>query len=269
MYKYQYKERSYAEEILKNGFTSNHIKYELKILVKYYKEQGLKPKERKEAIYKFCEKNLEGFDRVTHFKMINSVLNYGQNSKNKLIEIENIPITKSELTYIDNLEVSHDFKKVIFTLLVLNKLNKKFHEIRNDMKYNNEHYFGGTNNYKELIAAAKIPLKRNKQIHEIIGELDKKGIIEITGNGSIKLSFIYEIPNDGEIEMDIINFDNIGYYFDLYKSENKVKKCECCSIPIKVKSNRHKYCSTCWKEKEIQIKREWKRNYDKNKKVEV
>jgi hypothetical protein len=245
LYKYQYKEKTYAEEILKNGFTSNRIKYELKILVKYFKEQGMKPKERKEEIYKFCEKNLDGFDRVTHYKMINSILNYGQNNKNKLIEIESVSVTKNELLYIDILDISHNYKKVIFTLLVMDKLNKKFHEIRNELKFRNEHYFGGTNNYKELISSSKISLKQNKQIHEIIGELDKQGIIEITGNGSIKLSFMYEIKNDDEGELEITSFDNIGYYFDLYKGENKVKNCECCGTPIRPKNNKHKYCNKC------------------------
>jgi stress-induced morphogen len=264
LYKYQYKEKSYAEDILKNGFTSNHIKHELKILVKYYKELGLKPKERKESLYDFCEKNLDGFDRVTHFKMVNSVLSYGMNKKNKLIEIESVPVTKSELTYIDSLDINHDYKKVIFTLLMLDKLNKKFHEIRNELKFHNEHYFGGTSNYRELITSSRITLKRNNLIHDIIGELDKKGIIKITGNGSIKLSFAYEIPNDSEIELNVSTFDNIGYYFDLYKNENKVKKCECCDTPIKVKSNRHKYCDKCFTEKELEKYRKYNKKRSNN-----
>jgi hypothetical protein len=225
-----------------------------------YKEKGMKPKERKEVIYKFCEEKLEGFDRVTHFKMINSILNYGQNYKNKLIEIDSVPVSKNELLYIDALDTSHDYKKVIFTLLVMDKLNKKFHEIRNELRFNNEHYFGGTSNYKELVTSSKVSLKQNKQIHSIIGELDKNGIIKITGNGSIKLSFIYGIENDDEIEMHITTFDNIGYYFDLYKGENKVKKCECCGTPIRPKNNKHKYCKLCANNKEKDRKRLWKRN---------
>lgn len=43
-------------------------------------------------------------------------------------------------------------------------------------------------------------------------------------------------------------FDNIGYFYDLYKGENKVKKCECCGTPIKVIGKYKKYCDECFKD---------------------
>jgi hypothetical protein len=263
MSKFQYKERTYAKEIMSKGFITKHIKYELQLLVKYYKELGCKPKERKELIYQFCEKYLDGFDRVIHFKLINSVLNNGKNKSNVLVEIENIPLTKEELNYINNLEIDHDYKKVIFTLLVLDKLNKQYHEIKNDPK-SNEHYFGGAKKYKELIDSSKITLKQNKQIHNIIGELSEIRVIEILGNSSIKLSFIYNIPESEEILFSIKSFDNIGYYYDLHTDENKVKKCECCETPIKPKNNKNKYCEKCAKEKELERQRiKWHNNKSK------
>lgn len=247
MNNFQYKERTYAKEILSNGFMTKHIKYELQLLVKYYKDLGYKPKERKELVYKFCEKHLDGFDRVTHFKLINSTLNSVKNKKNVLVEIDNIAVSKVELNYVDNLEIDHDYKKVIFTLLILDKLNKKYHEIRNEPK-NNEHYFGGAKKYKELIDSSKITLKQNKQIHNIIGRLNELEIVEILENSSIKLSFIYNLPESDENVFNITTFDNIGYYYDLQTGKNKVKKCECCETPIKIKSNRSKYCDDCFKE---------------------
>lgn len=258
MFKFQYKERTYAKEILSKGFTSNHIKYELQLLVKYYKEFGHKPKERKELIYKFCEQYLEGFDRVIHYKLINSVLNHGSNRKNILVEIDSISITAEELAYIDNLDIDHTYKKVVFTLLVLDKLNKKYHEIRNEPK-SNEHYFGGTQKYKELISSSKICLNKNNLIHSMIGLLNEKGIVQVTGNSSIKLSFIYDIPESDDVSISIKTFDTVGYYYDLHTGENKIKKCECCETPIRITSNRTKYCDCCWKEKEMEIKREWDR----------
>jgi hypothetical protein len=259
MSKFQYKERTYAKEILSNGFITKHIKYELQLLVRYYKELGYKPKERKELVYKFCEKYLDGFDRVIHFKLINSSLNSCKNKDNVLVEIENIPITKEELIYIDNLYIDHDYKKVIFTLLVLDKLNKKYHDIRNEPK-SNEHYFGGDKKYKELIDSSKITLKQNKQIHNIIGKMDELGIIEILGNSSIKLLFIYNIPESSEVRIRVSKYDNIGYYYDLYTGENKIKQCEYCEVPIKVNGKYKIYCNDCAEEKEKIRKREWKRN---------
>lgn len=242
------------KEILNKGFITNHIKYELQLLVKYYKELGHKPKERKELIYKFCEKYLNGFDRVLHFKLINSALNYGRNKNNILVEIENVCVTKEELNYIDNLEIDHNYKKVVFTLLVLEKLNKKYHEIRNEHK-SNEHYFGGAKKYKELIETSKISLKINNRIHNMIGYLDELGIVKITGNSSIKLSFIYDVPESNDVGIFVDTYDNIGYYYDLHTGENKVKRCECCEIPMKVLGKQKRYCNECSKEKQ----KEWQR----------
>ena len=260
MSKYQYKERTYAKEILKKGFITNHIKYELQILVKYYKELGHEPKERKELIYEFCEKHLDGFDRVLHFKLINSALNHGTNKKNVLVEIDNVEVTKEELNYIDKLEIEHDYKKLIFTLMVLEKLNKKYHEIRNESK-NNGHYFGGAKKYKKLIESSKIKLNKNNQIHNMIGNLDELGIVHITGDSSIKLLFMYDIPETDEVGLSIGTYDNIGYYYDLHTGKNKVKQCECCETPIKPKNNKNKYCLECAKEIERENHRKRQQKY--------
>jgi hypothetical protein len=241
---FQYKERTYAKEILEKGFISNHIKYELQLLVKYYKELGHKPKERKELLYKFCEKHLEGFDRVIHFKLINSVLNHVISKKNIIIEIENVNVTDEELKYIDNLDIEHDYKKVVFTLFVLDKLNKEYHKLRNEPS-NEEHYFGGSKKYKELISSSKITLKKNNIIHNMIGELDGIGIVQITSNSSIKLSFIYEISESDNVVLKVSTYDNIGYYYDLHAGENKIKQCERCETPIKIIGKNTKYCDSC------------------------
>lgn len=259
MFNYEYKERDYANEILKKGFTSSHIKHELKILVKYYKDQGCKPKERKELIYKFCEENLEGYDRVTHYKMINSVLNYGSNKLNKLIQIDSVGISGSELNYIDGLEIQHDYKKILFTLLILDKLNKKFYLIRNESTPDEEYYFSGRHNYKKLIAYSNIKLKSSNQIHKIIHELSEIGLVEIRAKSKIKLLFMYEIPKDDEVGLEIKNFEKIGLYYDLHSGISKIKKCENCGEPVKVTSNRSKYCESCREVIEIKNNRRYSR----------
>lgn len=265
MFKHQYKEKTYAEEILKDGFTSNHISYELKMLVKYYKDLGYKPKQRKEMIYKFCEENLEGYDRVLHFKMINSALNYGANKKNKLIEIECVNVSEKEIAYIDSLEIDHDYKKILFTLVVLDKLNKKYFEIRNEEKAKEEYYFGGDGNYKNLISSSKVTLKRSQNIHGVIGDLVKQGMLETIGKGNIKLSFMYNISADDRVALSISTYENIGYYYDLHVGVNKVKECDCCETPIKIRNNKSKYCSKC----AIVMKKIQNRNSDKKYKEKV
>lgn len=54
--KFKFKEKEYAEAIIENGFISKSLNYELRLLSKYYKELGYKPKKREELLYDFCEK---------------------------------------------------------------------------------------------------------------------------------------------------------------------------------------------------------------------
>ncbi|MFS0657376.1 hypothetical protein AB1L07_01960 [Niallia alba] len=262
---FKYNEKKYVEHIQKNGFSSKHINNELRLLAIHFKEKGLTEEEREKALYEFCEEKMQSFDRVEYFKKINAALNHAKKLDSKLIEVDEIFVNQKELNYIDRLEVSHEYKRIIFTLISLDKLNKEVQKQRDPEKLNNEHYFGGTNkNYKELIDSSKVPMK-SKKIHSIIRELASLGIVEIRGNGFIKLTFVYELDED-EIVITIKDYGEIGYYYDLYKETNRVKECENCSVPVKIKSNRTKYCDICWENKQRELKRNWKRKHDNLKK---
>ncbi|MCY8856494.1 hypothetical protein [Bacillus atrophaeus] len=255
----KFKEKKYAELLLKKGFISKNLGTEMKILAKYFKSMGKKPKEREKLLYEFCEKHIVDFSRVLYFKKINSALNYARKKENVLINIDQIEITKTELEVIDSLDVDHVQKKLCFTLFTLNKLYSTIHEIKYGDK-NIEHFYGGNNKkYKELIDASHTSLTENK-LHLIIGELAAKKIVEIRNKGFIKLSFIYEIHPDNTVSIIIDSFDDIGLYYDLHTNQQKVKQCYACNKPIKVKSNKTKYCSNCALEKEKNRKKKWKRN---------
>ncbi|MBD1379195.1 hypothetical protein [Metabacillus arenae] len=269
MIKYKYKEKTYAEEILKNGFSTNNLIGQLKILAKYYKHKELKPKEREEKLYEFCGNNIKNYNKVKYFKTVNSALNHARNNKNKLIEINEIKVSDKELQVIEGFNVGNLHKKVLFTMLVLDKLNKESQKIKYGDEFNNKEYYFGRNpsQYKELIESSKIPKgksKKIKNIHSIIGDLNNEGVLESTNQGRIKLSFMYNIPDDDLGVITINSFDNIGLYYDLHIGENKVKKCECCETPIKVKSNRTKFCDTCfednWREYNAKKQREYREN---------
>lgn len=243
---YKYNEKKYVDYILKNGFGTKHINNELRLLAIHYKEKGKSEEEREKSLYEFCDKHMQSFDRVEYFKKINTALNHAKKKESKLIEVESVSVGEKELNYIDVLELSHEYKRIIFTLLVLNKLSKEVHRQKNPENLNEEYYFGGSNKaYKELIDSSKVPMK-NKKIHSIISELASMGTVEIRGNGYIKLSFVYELEDDSESVIKIEHYDEIGHYYDLYKGENRVKECEECKKPIKMKNNRTKYCSDCW-----------------------
>ncbi len=270
MNKYQYKELDHADAILENGFITKYIGSELKILAKYYKKQALESEQIKEKLHSFCKDNLHGYNKAIHYKIINAAVNFTNNPKNKLIQIDKVDVSKKELAFIDNLDISHEFKRIVFTLLLLNKLTKMYVLLRDGELKSNEHYFGGYKNYRELVSLSNIKFDKRKKstvknIHDLIHLLHEKGIVEITSNGNVKLLFMYEIEEDDEIVLSVSDYENIGYYYDFYHGENKVKECESCRKLIKPTNNKNKYCIDCAEEIEKENHRIRQENYLKRK----
>lgn len=252
MNKYQYKEMDHANAILENGFITKYIGSELKILAKFYKKENLDSEQIKEKLHTFCKDNLHGYNKAIHYKIINAAVNFTNNLKNKLIQIDKVDISKKEIEHIDSLDISHDFKRVVFTLLVLNKLTKLYVLHKDGELKSKDHYFGGYKNYRELVSLSKIKFEKRKKstvknIHDLIHLLHEKGIVEITSNGNVKLLFMYEIDEDDDFILSVTDYENIGYYYDFHHHENKVKECEnkSCRKLIKITTSNNMYCKDC------------------------
>ena len=266
MIQFRYNEKKYAEEILKKGFLTQYHRYELKILVKYYKEVlEEKASERKKLVYEFCENNIVKFNRVKYFKIINSALAYGSKRINKLILIESIPITKNEIKYINGLEIDSVHKKILFTFIVKNKLNKEMSK-QIYGKVSDYNIFGGkTESYKEVFEMSR--LSGEYDINKLVNGLSNLGYVDVRTRGKINLSFIDDIVvNKDEkgnkidnIVFEITNFDNVGYYFDWYNGDDKYMKCEneVCGEIIKKTNGNIKYCIDCAKKMQFNQKKEW------------
>ena len=66
--------------------------------------------------------------------------------------------------------------------------------------------------------------------------------------------------------VEINQFDDIGWYYDLYMGDAKIKQCESCGKLIRIKSkkdNSSKYCDKCKKESIKESKKEWWNNNKK------
>lgn len=266
MFKNQYREKTYVDEILNNGFTSKHLFHEMKLLAKHFKELGFDDEKRKEELYNFSENNIKDFNKVVYFKTINKALSYVTNKDEKLVQIDGINISKSESDYIEKLDIDDNLKKLVFTLLTLTKLNKNYLELRDGELKTNKYYFGGHQNYRELTSCSKVTFDKKKgikNIHDMIGILDQKKIVEIVGKGNIKLLFMYEIEDDENESILVDKFDVIGYFYDMYKGDKKIKRCENeeCNTLIRANNNKMKYCKGCAKainiEKTIKNRRKW------------
>lgn len=269
MIKLKYNEIDYAKTIEEKGFLTNYHTYELTILIKYWKSQGIKPKQRKEKAYEFCEKYIENFNDVKYFKRINYALRKGSRRDNPLIIINNIPITDKEIEYINSSNIGYDYKKILFSLLVNMKIKKEICKLKYS-NYSGYNYIGGSQKvFNDILNTAKIP--NMYKINDIINILSQLDYIDVRTRGKINLLFIENIEDSDNIVLSINTYDNIGYYFDLYNGDKKIIKCIDCGKLIKQSKNkRKKYCSECWKEKQKEWQREaWHKNKEKYRPAKV
>jgi ABC-type antimicrobial peptide transport system permease subunit len=253
---YKYNELAYVEKIYNNGFQTKHLPTEIRLLVLYFRDiLEYKPKEREYKIYEFCKKNIPNFRKERFYTTINKALRAGEKKNQKLITISKIDIYKTEVDYINSLDVNQDYKKVLFTFLVQKKLNKIVYEYKNNNKNNNKNndnnneynmlYFkGGTKKYNNIKRISNIPIKILLN-DEIVNTLAELKLITIIHKGTILLDYIQNCRQEGDIVFTINDFDNIGLYLDFYNGIKGVIKCENCNKIIKPKNNKQKYCEEC------------------------
>lgn len=248
MNRYKYKDLVYAQKIYNDGFLTKYRETELKLVTLYMRDvlEITKKQERKEALHKFCEKHLKDYHRMKYYKLINKALDYSCSKKNYLINIDSIPVMKSEIDYLNSQDISIDEKKVLFTLLVTYKLRKLYFEIKKPNEpYDNMYFKGGTSQYSDLKKVSNIHNKLDINI-DIISELAVKGYVKIYSRGCIRLNFIEAIVDDiGEVAFEMTDYNNIGFWFEWYNGNKRIGKCIKCGNVFYKKSNHQIYCSEC------------------------
>lgn len=248
-----YKEKDYAEWLLKQRKLDNNASSDLRILGKYYISQDKSYKEVEKLLYNFCEKKYKSwFNKVTHYRLIDSVINYIRKPENKLVQIEKVNVSNSEIDYLESLNYEHFEKKILFSLLVFDKLKHEKAKIRGTE--NEElHYFGGSGeySYKTLLDSLQEKITRTyreKGIHKTIKMFNDDGLTRTTQKTALELLFIKQIEQDKSVAIEINDFETIGLYYEAYNGNQKVKWCEECGEKlIKINSNKSKYCKDCFK----------------------
>lgn len=244
---YKYNEFEYAELIYSKGFQTKFIATELRLLVLYYKDVlGLKPKERTEKIYEFCEKYMPDYKRAKYFKAINKALRQGGAKGQKLVTVKQVDIYKDELDYISSLEIDYNFKKILFTFLVHMKLNKIIYEYKNEDLYTSKYFKGGSVKYNNIKKMAN--LDNNININDdVIYFLDQYDLIKILHKGLIVLNYLDNCCETGEIVIEVEDYENVGWTLDYYNKIKGIKLCESCDNIFKQSNNKQKYCKSCAK----------------------
>ena len=242
MKNYKYNELGYAELIYSAGFQTKHIPTELRLVVLYLRDVlKYKPKQRKSEIESFCEKYIPDFNIAKHFRLIDKSLARGLDKKQKLVVVSEIPIRKAEFKYINSLPLPYNFRKVLFALLVQNKLNKAVYKIKNGEVLNNIYFKGGRKEYGEVKKMAKLP--QGVKINEdVIYHLNEAGLVLAKHQGLIELAFINNIPTGSKVMFSVKKYEDAGWYFDYYNNIKGVKLCKICGSPFKSRSNCQEYC---------------------------
>lgn len=149
-------------------------------------------------------------------------------------------IYENELEFIRSLGLEYTGEKILFTLLVINKLN------------NHEGLYEATNKkgiYHELATISNLNIrtyeKRKEVINNTLNTFSNIGLISFQSDACVEILFSLNqnISNEEKIKIKI--FDKVGHYYDNYYKKNKIKICECCESPFQSGSNRNKYCSNC------------------------
>ena len=154
-------------------------------------------------------------------------------SKRKLVEIDSIPVTQSELDSIETLP-TRTAKKVAFAYLCVAKYYDTINERNN----------GWANlDVKDVCSMAGVTLTRRKQ-HELRGLLSEYGLIQlsrIVDNTNVRVLFI---DHNGSPVMDVDDMRNLGNQYFMHLG-GKYIVCEQCGAVVPKKSNRQIYCQSC------------------------
>ena len=171
------------------------------------------------------------------------------NNDSKLFKLDKIEIYKKELEMIDNID-DKKLKKLAFVLLVYCKINKKINNL--DSNWIN---ISLSNIFKE----SKITGKYEDKVL-LLHNLEKLGFINNNYDGKKVSIEINYIKNNGEMVIELTNFDGVIYEYLNYIGEHW-KQCCRCGKWFKIKGSNNKYCNVCAKikEKEKYIKYNKKR----------
>lgn len=229
-------ELKYAQKIIETNQYDDKITTVLNVLSKYYLHYMKYDENRVlELLDQFLEASDPSYVSVKWRELLKKTIAYA--NKSNFLEIDYIPITKSEIDVINTLELKQS-QRLAFTLL-------SFAKAYNLINPNNNNWVNVKQ--KEIFASAHISSKSIREQNSMLHDLFKLGLISFSkkiSNLNIQVNFISE---DTDIVWKINDFRDLGYEFLLYKGDKYIY-CEKCNRLTKdnIYGNK-KYCSPCAK----------------------
>lgn len=228
-------ELEYAEKCITENYVEKKPFSTLNILAKYYYHHLHKNKEEIVDLLKiFAKRNCDSYLKNKYTwdnnieKMVEIAIQY------PLHQIEGVWITSNELATIRNIH-NKVLERLAFTILCLAKYNI-LKNPKSDGWINND--------IKEIFSLARISAginERGIKLHELykLGYIDLAKKIDNLG---IKVNFV---DNDGNNEIFISDFRELGYEYLLYRGENFIRCGECGVLTRGNKAGTKRYCIDC------------------------
>lgn len=206
----------------------------LRLIARYYLDNGYDRKNVRELIDKYILECDPSASLVLWEKAADSAIR--QAVKRPAVKIDEIIITKPEMEIINNVK-GKQAKRLAFTLLCLAKY---WDYCRDD----NNHWV--TNKNADIMKMANITTSSVRQ-GVLYRQLEEDGLLHFPARvDAISMQVLF--AQDGEKEIAINDFRNLGYQYQLYCGE-PFFKCDECGITTKIKNpnvgRKQKYCINC------------------------
>ncbi len=252
-------EASYAEKILKTGEIGKKPSSTLFLLAKYFQQKkGLGKSETEKELHAFMQKNNPCHNTVLWEQTIENIVK--KSAACRLREIDFIGITEHELTAIRLLKNPRQ-ERLVFVLLLHAKLY--------DAGSETNHSWANVS-IPDLFRLARVNVKNKNDKFLMLNDIERnkiwagRSLISFScRNDNLNIRVNFTDPEN----IPVLKIDDLrepGYEYMQFNKEGRFIRCTECSRLIKIK-NKHdfstKYCSTCKKEKELELGRERIKKY--------
>lgn len=226
------------EQILYSNEFAGDPKTDIGVVAKYFYAEGYKQNDVKRRVGELIIRCDPTVNLVLWDNLIDRQVKRA--SKRRLIEIDYISITKSEMDKIGALP-NRTIKKMAFAYLCV----AKYFNIVNEQ--NN----GWTNlPLKDICSMGNVALPVDKQ-YAMRGELARAGYVQLStvvDNVNARVLFV---DDGGEEVLRVYDMRDLGNQYFQYCGEPYVQ-CGMCGRLVRKRNNRQKYCTVCSKKMDYQ-----------------
>lgn len=227
-------EYGWVQDRLNEPDLGKHPTETLKLVAMYYMDTEKDQKVVREMVEKYLLSCEPSASLVLWDKAISSAIK--QADRRPILKVPEIVITKPEMEVIDEIK-GRQGKRLATTLLCLSKYWDLCRE-------ENNHW--ASNKNTEIMKLANISASSKRQ-GALYRQLEDDGLLHFPERiDAISMQVLY--THDGEPEMSVSDFRNIGYQYLMHKGE-PFFACAECGIVTKIKNpgvgRPPKYCPSC------------------------